>query len=104
MIYHGELVFAKRFGFGYNFWDREGRGTAVTPKLVPFSVSVLAVVTNKVETAICSLQHRMWFANEPARQSERQQRCTYAMILCIAYRAQWYVGYAPYLCYVGRVC
>ena len=31
-------------------WDREGRNKQVTPTNVPFSVSMLAVVTNKVET------------------------------------------------------
>ena len=46
-----EVVFAKRYGFGCNFWDREGR-KQVTPKFVPFSVSVLAVVTDKLEAAM----------------------------------------------------
>ena len=30
-------------------------GQKVTPKIVPFSVSVLAVVTNKVETSTCMI-------------------------------------------------
>ena len=49
--------FAKRYEFGCNFRDREGR-KQLTPNIVPFSVSVLAVVTNKVETAMYELPHR----------------------------------------------
>ena len=37
---------------GVTFGTGRG-GKQVTPKLVPFSVSVLAVVTNKVETPLC---------------------------------------------------
>ena len=42
-----------------------GRGmnqTNVTPKIVPFGVSVLAVVTNKIEAGIC-LSQRAVFAS-----------------------------------------
>ena len=46
MKLYSEVVFAKRYDVGCLFWDREG-GT-----IVPFSVSVLAVVTDKVETAM----------------------------------------------------
>ena len=56
-----EVSFAKRYDFGCNFsfapshlnnMVQGGGETKVTPKIVPFSVSVLAVVTNKVELAI----------------------------------------------------
>ena len=40
-------VFAKRYDFGCNFWD--GGEDKVAPKIVPFSISVLALVANKVE-------------------------------------------------------
>ena len=45
-----------------------GEEQQVTPKIVPFSVSVLAVVTNKVETATCTLLYRrllIWYCSIP---------------------------------------
>ena len=40
-------------GFAPLTWlNREGRKTKVTPKLVPLSISVLAVVTDKAQTVI----------------------------------------------------
>ena len=45
-----------------------GEGEADTPKLLPFSVSVLAVVTNKVETAI-------WFRSQKYKYVDRLDRC-----------------------------
>ena len=52
MKLHSEAVFATRCDFGCNFWDGEG-GTKqkVIPKTVQFSVSVLAVAKNEIETA-----------------------------------------------------
>ena len=58
MTFHGEVAFAKRYDFGCDScfapslltkvgWGGEDK--QVTPKIVPFSASVLAVVTNKVE-------------------------------------------------------
>ena len=44
MTYHSEFVFAKRYGFGCNLFRPP---TKVAPNTVPFSVSVLAVVTRK---------------------------------------------------------
>ena len=53
MKLYSEVCFAKRYDFGCNFWDREGRNSKqATPKIVLLSVSVLAVVTNKVEPSI----------------------------------------------------
>ncbi len=49
-----ELLFAKWYDFVCSFWDGKWRNK-LHPKLVPFSVSVLAVVTNKVETATCKV-------------------------------------------------
>ena len=46
-----EVCFAKRYGLGCNLLDREEQ--KVAPTIVSFSVSVLAVVTNKVETPTC---------------------------------------------------
>ena len=45
MKLHSELVFTKCYEFGRNLCF------PLTPTIVPFSVDVLAVVTNKVETA-----------------------------------------------------
>ena len=46
MNLYSELCVAKWYDFGCNCWDREGRiNKKVTPIIVPFSVSVLAVVT-----------------------------------------------------------
>ena len=47
-----EFLFAKRYDFGCNFCFASLK--QVTPKIVPFSVSVLAVVTSKVEIAMCT--------------------------------------------------
>ena len=44
-----DVCFAKRFDVGCNFWDWEGRTKKVTPKIVPFSASILGVVTNKMD-------------------------------------------------------
>ena len=49
--FHNEALFTERYGFVCNFCFAPL--TKVTPQVVLFSVSVLAVVTNKVETAIC---------------------------------------------------
>ena len=50
MILYSEVCVAKRYGFGCIFCNREGSNKQqVTQIIVPFSVSVLAVVTNKVE-------------------------------------------------------
>ena len=43
--------FSKRYDLGCKFCFAPFR--KVTAKIVPFSVSVLAVVANKLETAIC---------------------------------------------------
>ena len=53
MELYSEFCFAKRYDFGCNLWDREE--TQVTPNIVPFSVSVLAVVANKVDIATCNM-------------------------------------------------
>ena len=47
-------VFARRYDFGCNFWDREGRNKKkLHQEIVPFSsVSVLAAVMNNIETAV----------------------------------------------------
>lgn len=50
-----EFYFAKRYNFGCNFWDREGRTTIYT-QIVLLSVSVLVVVANTVETLICTMR------------------------------------------------
>ena len=48
-----EFSVAKLYDFGCNFCDREGRNkNKLHQQFIPFSVSVLAVVTNKVEAAI----------------------------------------------------
>ena len=52
-LFDREVLFAKRYDIGCNFRDREGRNKSYTQTHVPFSVFVLAVVTNKAETAIC---------------------------------------------------
>ena len=44
---------SKLYDFVCNFWDMEGRNK-LHPKIARFGVSVLAVVTNKVETAIAA--------------------------------------------------
>ena len=49
MDLHSEFSFAKRYDFGCNFVSPPQN--QITYNIVPFSVSVLAVVTNKVETA-----------------------------------------------------
>ena len=50
---HSETSFAKRHNFGCNSFGQGGQEQKqVSPKIVPFSASVLAMVTNKVETAI----------------------------------------------------
>ena len=48
---YGELLFDTRYGFGCNFWNREGRKQQVTPTHIIVGVSVLVVVANKVDTA-----------------------------------------------------
>ena len=44
------MILGVTFGTG-----RGGTNKEVTPNIVPFSVSMLAVVANKVEAAICPL-------------------------------------------------
>ena len=61
MTFRSEFLFAKRYAFGCNFclaliflgkWEQGGEGKHFVPTIVAFSVSVLAVVTNKLKTAI----------------------------------------------------
>ena len=50
MTSHSEFLFAKGYDLGCNFWDKEGSNKQkVTPKLVPFSICVLAVVANEIK-------------------------------------------------------
>ena len=49
MKFHSEALFAKRYDFVIIF--RTGEDNKL-PNIVPLSVSVLVVVTNKVETTI----------------------------------------------------
>ena len=61
MTFHSEVVLTKRHDCWCNLRGQGGKGAArgqggeeqiITPKIVPFSVSPLAVVTDKVETPI----------------------------------------------------
>ena len=70
MKFHGEVCFAKRYEFGCILGDREGRNKQIvhrsTPKIVTFSVSVLAVDTNNVETPMCGVALWRFFPQEVA--------------------------------------
>ena len=59
-----EVVFAKRYDVGCNVGDREGINNKYTIRIVPFSVTVLAVVTSKVDVATCMIP---WRARYPSR-------------------------------------
>ena len=72
------VFFAKRYDFGRNFWDKEGRKETQLPKVVPFSVSVLAAVTNKVETAICSEQRRKARNNPNLARARLPDECMFS--------------------------
>ena len=54
MNLYSEWFLLNGTSLGVTFGTGRG-GKEVTPKTVPFNVSVLAVVTNKVETAIWNL-------------------------------------------------
>ena len=61
MKLYSEFLLAKRYDFGVAFLLGQGGGgtTKVTPKVVWFGVSVLAVATNNVETATCYMTRHM---------------------------------------------
>ena len=50
MNFYSEFLFAKWLHFGFKLFGQGGGRNKNTPTIVPFSVSVLALVTNKVET------------------------------------------------------
>ena len=58
MRLYSEVAFAQRYDFGCNCWERKHK----LHTIVSFGVSVLAVVTNKVETAISKfrIQSTKW--------------------------------------------
>ena len=65
MHVHSEVFVAKRYDLGVTFvssphiWKSMGQGgeeQQVTPKIVPLSISVFAVVANNVETALCLIR------------------------------------------------
>ena len=67
MKVHGELVVAKRYEFGCHCCLLFAPLEQVTPTVAPFSVSVVAVVANKVGTPSCEMLLRMVRARASGR-------------------------------------
>ena len=60
MKLYSEVLSAKRYDFGCNFWDREGRKKSY-PQSIPFSVSVLAVASRNPDSEILCLRILSWW-------------------------------------------